>query len=274
MKTHTQITLVIAMLCMGYFAKAQKIIPVKLEIEKEIPGETFPNTSFKLEFWIEEQDKFISLDTAKTKMLLFEDDLGTNILKAHQKAISEYEKQQADKGYINYDSNNKNIIDLENTRALNDAIGFKLLLSSLVLPAENAKELHIKALIAYFTEDASAPEQNTIIKNFIPDNEVAEWLGKSISIVKNGASSSDENNEQRIGYSLKNSDIDVAVKEIVVIDDVGNIIENLGYIYMEEGKINFYISEKYISSPLNLKFTYTTLKSVSLPIDKRITIGL
>ena len=119
---------------MGNFAIAQKVIPVKLEIEKEIPGETFPNTGLKLEFWIEEQNKFISLDTAQTKMLLFEDDSGTDILKAHQKAISEYEKQQKENGYINF----------------------------------------------------------TIIKNFTPGNEVANWQGKSVTIVKNGSSSSDE----------------------------------------------------------------------------------
>lgn len=274
MKKNMKIILVLALYSMGHFAIAQNVIPVKLEIEKEIPGETFPDTGLKLEFWIEEQNKFISLDTAQTKMLLFEDDLGTDILKAHQKAISEYEKQQQESGDSDFYVSNKNIIDLENTRALNDAIGFKLLLSSAVLPAEKAKELHIKAVIAYFAEDASAPEQSTIIQNFTPENEVANWQGKSVTIVKNGSRSSDGNNERNIGYSLQNSDIGVAVKEIDMVDNSGNMIKNLGYIYMEEGKLNFEIPEKLLSSPLNLKFTYTPLKSVSLPIDTRISIGL
>ena len=274
MKMSIKIILVLALYGMGNFAIAQKVIPVKLEIEKEIPGETFPDTGLKLEFWIEEQNKFISLDTAQTKMLLFEDDLGTDILKAHQKAISEYEKQQKESGYSDFYVNNKNIIDLENTRSLNDAIGFKLLLSSSVLPAEKAKELHIKAVIAYFAEDASAPEQSTIIQNFTPGNEVANWQGKPVTIVKNGSRSSDGNNERNIGYSLQNSDIGVAVKEIDMVDNSGNMIKNLGYIYMEEGKLNFEIPEKLLSSPLNLRFTYTPLKSVSLPIDTRISIGL
>ncbi|WP_166964003.1 hypothetical protein [Yeosuana marina] len=274
MKKNTKIILVLALYCIGHFAIAQNVIPVKLEIEREIPEETFPNTGLKLEFWIEDQNKFMSLDTTKTKMLLFEDDLGTNILTAHQKAISDYEKQQKEYGYLNFYVNNKNIIDLENTRDITGAIGFKLLLSSLVLPAENAKELHIKALIAYLTEDASAPEQSIIIKDFTPDNEIANWQGKSITMVKNGSSSYNENNERNIGYSLQNSDIGVAVKAIDMVDNSGNIINNLGYIYMEEGKLNFYIPEKQISSPLNLKFTYTPLKSVSLPIDKSISIGL
>ncbi|WP_339918247.1 hypothetical protein [Yeosuana marina] len=274
MKKTTKIIFLLVFYCFGHFTTAQNVIPVKLEIEKEIPGETFANKGLKLEFWIAEQNKFISLDTTKTKMLVLEDDLGTNILKAHQKAIAEYEKQQKENGYLDFHVNNKNIIDLENTRALNDAIGFKLLLSSSVLPVEKAKELHLKAVIAYFAEDASAPVQSTIIKNFTPQNEVADWQGKSITVVKNGASSYDENDERNIGYSLQNSDIGVAVKEIDMVDNSGNIIKNLGYLYMEEGKLNFEIPEKEISSPLNLKFTYTPLKSVSLPIDTRISIGL
>ncbi|MFH4965945.1 hypothetical protein V8G69_13165 [Gaetbulibacter sp. M235] len=233
-----------ALYCIGHFAIAQNAVPVKLEIEREIPGEFFSNTAFKLEFWIQEKNKFISLDTTNTKMLLFEDDLGTNILTAHQKAISEYEKQQKENGYSSNYINNRNIIDLENTRVLHDTIGFKLLLSSLALPAENAKDLHVYAMITYFTEDASTPEQSTIIKNFTPENETANWQGKSISIFKSGSSSGDENNERNIGYSLQNSDIGVAVKEIVMVDNAGHIIKNLGYSYWEEGKLNFEIPEK------------------------------
>jgi len=274
MKTHTQITLAIAILCMGHFAMAQKVTPVKLEIAKEILGETFPNKAFKLEFWIQDQNKFIALDTTNTKILVFEDDLGTNILEAHEKVIYNKKIQAEKEGYFDNQMKNKSIIDFENSRDITGAIGFKLLISSEVLPAENAKELHLKAMITYFIENESEPEQNTVIKGFIPNDEIADWQGKSISIAKNGATSYGENNEAQIGYSLKNSDIDIAVKEIDMVDDSGNIIKNLGYIYMEEGKLNFDISEKDILIPLNLKFTYTTLKSVSLPIDKRITIGL
>jgi hypothetical protein len=274
MKTHTQISLVIAMLCIGHFAIAQKVIPVKLEIAKEIPGEAFPNKAFKLEFWIQDQNKFIALDTTNTKILVFEDDLGTNILEAHEKVIYNKKIQAEKEGYFDNQIKNKSIIDFENSRDITGAIGFKLLISSEVLPAENAKELHLKGTITYFAENESGPEQSTVIKDFTPDNEIANWQGKSISIFKNGSSSSDENNEIRIGYSLKNSDINVAVKEIYVVDNSGNTIKSLGYIYMEEGHLNFDISEKEISSPINLKFTYTTLKSVSLPIDKHITMGL
>ncbi len=274
MKNNIKIILIIAMFSIGHFAIAQNLVPTKLEIEKEIPGETFPNTYFRLEFWIQEQNKFIALDTTNTKMLLFEDDLGTNILKEHQKAISDYEKQQLEQGYRNNNIKNRNIIDLENTRAVSGAIGFELLLSSLVLPAEKSKVLHIKAIIAYFTEDPSAPEQSTIIKGFIPDNEIADWQGKSIFITKNGSSNYGENNEEHIGYSIQYADISVAVKEIDIIENSGSIIKNLGYIYMQEGKLNFYIPKKQVSSPLNLKFTYTPLKSVSLPMDEHISIGL
>jgi hypothetical protein len=273
MKTQTKTILIVALLSIGHFTKAQTVIPVKLEIEKEIPGETFTNTAFRLEFWIKDQNKFIALDTTNTKILLFQDDLGINILEAHKTAV--YAKEQAEQEkYQNHQIKNKSIIDFQNSSTIAGAIGFKLLLSSEALPSENAKELHLKASIAYFTENESAPEQSTVVKGFTPNDEIADWQGKSIAIAKNGATSYDENNEEQIGYSLNNSDINVAVKEITIIDKAGKMIENLGYLYMEEGKLNFYISEKKISTSLNLKFTYTTLKSVSLPIDKKITIGL
>ena len=273
MKKIEKTILLVTVLFLGHFVLAQNVIPVKIEIAKEIPGETFPNTAFKLEFWVKDENKFIALDTSNTKILLFEDDLGTNILKAHEKIIYTKKKQAEKEGYIDYQLKNS-IIDFENSREISGAIGFKLLISSEVLPTENAKELHLKALITYFTENESETKKSTIIKGFIPDKEIANWQGKSISIIKNGATTYGENDEKRIGYSLKNSDIDVAVKEIDLVDNSGNIIENLGNIYMEEGNLNFDISEKNLSNPLNLKFTYTTLKSVSLPIDKRITIGL
>lgn len=273
MKTLTKIVLALAISAIGHFTIAQKVVPVKLEIEREIPGETFPNTAFKLEFWIQDQNKFISIETDNSEILLFEDDLGTNILKEHQNAIDKKEQEEQE-GYMDYHIKNKSVIDFENSRYITGAIGFKLLLSSLALPAQNAKELHIKGMIAYLTEDLSKPEQSIVIKGFIPDNEVADWQGNSIAIFKNGSSSSDDNNERNIGYSIHNKDIGVAVKQIDIIDDAGNIINNIGYIYMDQGDLNFYLSENIISSPLNLKFTFTPLKSVSLPIDSSVSIGL
>lgn len=275
MKNNANFFLIITLISMGYFSMAQNLVPIKLDIEKEIPGETFSQKSLRLTFWVQEPNKFIGLDTTNTKMFKFEDDVGTDLLEAHHQAISEYEIEQAENVmYGNNYINNRDIIDFENSRALNDAIGFELSLYSLALPAENTKVIHIKALIAYFIEDASVAEQSTVVKGFIPDSEIADWQGKSISIIKNGSSSYDENDEEYIGHSILNADIGVAVKEIDIIDDSGNIIQNLGYIYMEQGQLNFYISKKQLSSPLNLKFTYTPLKSVSFSIDERISIGL
>ena len=81
---YTSLFLVIVMVSSLY---AQKVETVRVEIEKEIPGESFSDNRFEIDFWVQAEN-FSSINVSKTQLLLLKDDTGKDLHKAHKQAIA------------------------------------------------------------------------------------------------------------------------------------------------------------------------------------------
>ena len=256
----------------SFTTKAQEIVPLKIDVDPRDAEGIVPKSKLRMELWIMEPYKFMGLDTAKTKISSWTDNLGIDLLLEHKNTIQEFEQKALEatkNGKPVSTTRSKKIIDYNNTVGLRDTIGFKLVLGNWALPSSNATSLKLKGDLVYFI----LPEgevKSVILKNIILDKiETIEWQGKRIPINYSGYAQI--NGEYLISYNINSSDLGVAVEKVEQLNENGEVIKQLSRFAAAE-KVHFEVNNKDLKSPMNLKFTYTSLQEVVLDLNKEFAI--
>ncbi|MBT8185675.1 MAG: hypothetical protein KJN76_12595, partial [Eudoraea sp.] len=131
---------------------AQEVVPLALEVKREIRTKPYPKSKLRLELWIQEFQKFMGLDSSMTRILVWKDDLEHDLLLSHNNAIMDYEdkvKKANKNGRVLFSSRTKKIIDLSNSVGFRDTIGFKLALENWTVPSKNATKIRIEGRLVY-----------------------------------------------------------------------------------------------------------------------------
>ena len=260
------------LLLVPLYMAAQEIMPLKIDIDSRGPDGIFPKSKLRIEVWIQESQKFMGLDTSRTKITSWEDNLGVDLLTAHKNTIQKFEEKAAESaknGIPVSTTRSRKLIDYNNTVGLRDTIGFKLVLENWAVPSGNSTSLKLKGDLVYFVL-SKGEVKSAILKNIILDKiETIEWQGKRIPINYSGYSQM--NDEYLIEYKIKSSDLGVAVEKVELLNENGEVIKQLSRFAAAE-KIYFEVNNKYLKNPINIKFTYTPLQEVVLDLNKEFAI--
>ncbi len=260
------------LLLMPLYTGAQEIMPLKIDIDPRNPEGVFPKSKLRMEIWILESQKFMGLDTSRTKITSWNDNLGVDLLMAHKNTIQKFEQKAAESaknGMPVSTTRSRKLINYNNTVGLRDTIGFKLVLENWAVPSNNSTSLKLKGDLVYFVL-SKGEVKSAILKNIILDEiETIEWQGKRIPINYSGYSKM--NDEYLIEYKIKSSDLGVAVEKVELLNVNGEVIKQLSRFAAAE-KIYFEVNNKYLKNPINIKFTYTPLQEVVLDLNKEFAI--
>ena len=272
-----KINQIISVLVLGFsfFVSAQEVMPIKLVVERGIPGESFSKTTLGLEFWIKEQEKVIAIDENNTKVIILKTNSGESLIEAHKKAVIKYKKyvdEQTKKGHYKFSSRSEKLIDFNASKSFRDTLGFKLVLDSWAIPSKLTTSVNCIIKVAYFISETKADSQaKTINAITLKDAKTIIFNDKEVDLKQNYSSRYD--GERFLGYELKTQDLGVFVEKIEHIDNDGKVIANL-LKYSANNKINFDVKEGLVSAPINLKFTFKPLKRKSVEIKQKVNVRL
>ena len=274
MKTRYYIVSIVVMMALGLTPEllAQEVVPLKIDIDSRGPDGIFPKSKLRIEVWIQESQKFMGLDTSKTKIIFWKDNLGVDLLVAHKNTIQKFEQKAAEStknGIPVSTTRSRKLIDYNNTVGLRDTIGFKLVLENWAVPSGNSTSLKLKGDLVYFVL-SNGEVKSAILKNIILNKiETIEWQGKRIPINYSGYAQI--NGEYLISYKINSSDLGVAVEKVEQLNENGEVIKQLSRFAAAE-KVYFEVNNKDLKSPMNLKFTYRPLQEVVLDLNEEFAI--
>jgi len=268
------VSIVIILLVLPFVSIGQEVVPFSLEVKREMLTKPYPKSKLRLELWVQESEKFMGLDSSKTRISVWKDNLDHDLLLAHDKAVRAFGKkvlEASQKGRLLFSSRSKKIIDISNSVGFRDTIGFKLALENWTVPSKNSTKIRIKAKLVYWVP-SEGDEQNTTLENIVLSNAKSiRWQSRSIPIRKSG--STRINGESFVSYEISTAHLGAAVVKVEKVGDDGEAIKKLSR-FKATHKLRFEVNEKNSTQPMNIRFSYFPLKTKVLDFDKEFSIGL
>ena len=252
---------------------AQKVETVRLEVEKEIPGETFSDNKFEVDLWVQ-VESFSAIDPQNTELLELKDDTGKDLLKAHEKEVQAYEEETerlAKKGHYRFSTRTEGFIQPDQWKKMYDTLGFKATLKSLmIVPSPKASKVHIKMKVGYTLASGDEEQTTTVTINSLASDPTAKLLGTQIPLSDNSSMTRGDN--KYIFYSFPKTKTPVAITRIEPITQALKTA-------VEETKVNnkpneFLVKEGDNTKPITIKVHYQEVEKKSFIIDKWVTLGL
>lgn len=272
-----KIKIIISVFILGFslFPLAQEIKPIKVTIEKGIPGVSFSKTSLGIEFWVQEPDMVIAIDPIESKVIDFSSSTGVGLLKAHQKAVKArklYVAEQAKKGRHMFSSRSESLIDFSRSVALRDTLGFKFVIDSWAIPPPKTSSLSCKFVISYFVLDTLTEPSFKVLNNVVLNKTKTLVLnGKEVALKQNGSSNS--NGKKSLHFQINTLDIGALVEKVELVDQANKVLEDLtGYRTIED--ISFRINGSYLNTFVNLRFTIKPLIKKTIQLEQEVSFGI
>ena len=267
---YTSLFLVIVMVSSLY---AQKVETVRVEIEKEIPGESFSDNRFEIDFWVQAEN-FSSINVSKTQLLLLKDDTGKDLHKAHKQAIVAYNDESerlAKKGHYRFSTSTESLFKPQDWRAMQDTIGFRASIKSgLVTPASSATKVHVKMKIGYFTKSSISKKDSVEVNvTSLYTTPFILFQGKEVQLDNTSSMSNEEG--RFIIYRIPKNEIMASIEKIQVYNMEGKPLKGISG---GMGSYEFMVEEKQTKKPVKLILTYVPVSEETITIDKWITLGL
>ncbi|RFN57686.1 hypothetical protein DZ858_10565 [Marixanthomonas ophiurae] len=247
---------------------------VRLEVEKEIPGETFSDNTFEVDFWVQ-VESFSAIDPENTELLELKDDTGQDLIKAHEKGVQAYEEETerlAKEGRYRFSSRTEAFIQPDQWKKMYDTIGFKATVkSNMVVPSPKASKVHIKMKVGYTQAAGEVEKSATVTINSLVNKPSIELLGTEVSLTDTNSMTTQEGIKYFF-YSIPENKAPVAITRIEPITEALKTA-------IEETKVNnksneFLVKEGDNTKPVTFKVYYREVKKKSLLIDKWISLGL
>jgi len=251
---------------------SQTVETVRLEIEKGIPGESFSNSKFVVDFWIHAEN-FASIDTANTELLILRDDTGKDLIKEHEMAVAVYQKETdslAKTGRYRVSSSTSNLIEPERWRGLRDTLGFRPMISSeMIRPADGATKVHAKMKITYHKKLSNKDSMQVNIPSLY-ENPSFIYKRKEVQLDDN--QSMTHGDTKFIIFTIPKDEIDFSILSIKILDGQGNPIEHDSFGSTTQDQ--FMLKESEIGNPIKLMIYFVSTTIETITIDKSIGIGL
>ncbi len=256
------------------YSNAQKVQPLKVSVEKGIPGESFSKTSLGIEFWVQDATEVVAIDLHQSKVIELKTNTGESLLEKHKEAVEarkKYVEEQAKKGRYMFSSRSESLIDFNSSRALRDTLGFKLVIDSWVTPSKGATALNCKFYIMYHAVDTKAEAKPITVKNVVLNKTNTLIINDRKVVIKQSGSGTWKG-KKTVAYEMTTLDIGALVQKIEQVDVNGELIEVLRD-YKANEKVNFNIDETKIKTPIHLRFTLKPLVKNSVKIEEQISLG-
>ena len=252
---------------------SQKVETVRLEIEKEIPDESFSDNKFEVDFWVQ-AERFSSINLSNTELLLLEDDTGKDLIKAHEKGVIAYNEESerlAKKGHYRFSTTTEGLFKPEDWRPMQDTIGFKATIKSgMARPAKEATKAHVKMRIAYFIKSSSNEEDS--ITTTVPSlyNSPSFMLQKKKIKLDDGGSMTHDD-QKFIIYRIPKNEVGISIQSIRVLDEEGKPLERISG---GLGSYEFMVKEGNNKKPVTLVLNYLPVSEKKITIDTWVSLGL
>ena len=252
---------------------SQRVETVRLEVEKEIPGESFSDNKFEVDFWVQVEN-FSAVDPKNTELLELKDDTGKDLIKTHESAVQAYKEESerlAKKGHYRFSTSTEALIKPDQWEKMYDTIGFMASIKSLmIMPSPKASKVRIKMKVGYTQAAGDGEKSTTITTQSLANESTVELLGVQVPLVDNGTMTHNDN--KYIFYSFPKSKTPVAITRIEPVSQEFKTA-------LEETKINnkaneFFVKEGDNAKPITIKVHYKELEKKSLIIDKWVSLGL
>jgi len=270
MKIYRILFITLVFSTIGY---SQNVQPVRLEIERAIPGESFSNDRFEVDFWIQVEN-FTSIDLENTTLELLQDDTGKDLVAAHDLEVAKYneETERLSKGgKIRFSSRTEPLFQPDRWDALRDTLGFKATISSgMTLPDVKASKVHIVMDISYNVEVGAGLDSTQIKVPSLYNSPTIIFQRKEIRLGSGGSMSRNEGERFHI-YSIPKNKFPVAIKSISVLDEHGVELEKLSGMV---GPNEFMVKDGKHKDPVVLSVVFKPIETKSIHIDKWINLGL
>lgn len=258
-------------LSLCHFSFAQNLLPLKLEVSREVGNIDFTATKLKVEYWLQVDEQFVALVPEESTITTLKDDLGTDLAKLHLEAVKKremYVEEQAKKGRYMFSSRSKELLPVSEAVALRDTTGFKFILDSWALPHSKARTIQLKGKLVYLVADSDAEEKNLTASRQALGRETEITIrGKAIKITEYGSSTI--GNERSINYRMAREEVPIALSKVEAYNDSQELVSSSygdGY--------SLSVKEAYINKPLTLKFYYRDLEKKEYMLDQQISLGL
>jgi len=259
------ITLVILSLGMVTALGAQSVEVREISVKKNRPDEIYHRAATKVTFWINDNEgDFNSIVLEDSYLEVFEDDKGTNLIAAHDEAISAWEdkvESLAKKGhYVGFDRTQE-FFKPDKFDWDDDVPGFYLDVESWAVPAKGAQTLHIAGKVCYMV--ALSEVNMEVFSEFI--------LGetKSFRIGENEIRLSDyEDYGDFYNFTLYS---DTPLTDIVISNGTEEWIGGVSYTMNGDPVMEIY--KEYWNTPVKLEVSYRNLKKLSVSFDETVGLG-
>ncbi|HBY67333.1 MAG TPA: hypothetical protein DEG69_05975 [Flavobacteriaceae bacterium] len=252
---------------------SQKVETVRLEVEKEIPGETFSDNKFEVDFWVQAEN-FSTIDPENTELLELKDDTGKNLLEVHEKAVKEYEKETerlAKEGHYRFSTRTEGFIQPDQWKKMWDTLGFKATIrSQMVVPSPKASKVHVKMKVGYTYASKGDEKSTTITINSLANEPTVKLLDTSITLSNNSSMTYKEN--KYIFYSFPETKTPVAITRIEPVTQNLKTTEKETQVNNKPNE--FLVIQGDDTKPITIKVYYQEVEKKSLFIDKWISLGL
>ena len=245
---------------------AQTVDLQEISVKKNRPDEIFYKASTELVFWIcDNVGSFEFMNMEDSRLEIFEDDKGLDLLEAHNKTISSWEEkvsQLADTGRYVSMGRSRDFLSAEGLDEDDGVTGFYLNVESWALPSNGATSLHVAGLINYVVslevqEEESFPDIIPVgTTNFYINEYKIEFSDISI--------------DKDIVYFTLNSNLPIT--DVVFFNKNKDQVSEL--LYTMNGNPVMEMEEEYFNSALRLVVTYKKTKILFIEFDEIVGLGL
>lgn len=253
---------------------AQNLVPIKMEISREIPGVKFTQSKFYLEYWLQVEEQFIGLVPGESAITTLIDDHGNDLLEGHIEAVrarEAYVEEEAKKGRMMFSSRPKDLLVADQAVVMKDTLGFKFHFDSWVLPSPETTSIQLKGKLVYLVTNPKVVEQQVSVAcDKLGRETTVELLGKPIKITEAGSSSIGD--ERFISYQLPRDQVPVALTKVEVYNSLNKLVNDNPF--LGGGAYNISVKQTYANQPVTIKFFYRELQRKEYLIDHQINLGL
>ncbi|PVW13538.1 hypothetical protein DDV96_12840 [Marixanthomonas spongiae] len=252
---------------------SQKVETIRMEVEKEIPGETFSDNKFEVDFWVQTEG-FSAIDPQNTELLELKDDTGKDLLKAHEKEVQAYEEETerlAKEGHYRFSTRTEGFIRPDQWKKMYDTLGFKATLKSqMVVPSPKATKVHVKMKIGYTQKVVGDEKSTKVTFNALASDPTARLLGASVPIQNNSSMTHD--GSKYIFYTFPETETPVAITRI---EPETQALKTANEKTQVNNRPNeFLVKQGDDTKPVSIKVYYQEVEKKSLLIDKWVSVGL
>lgn len=244
---------------------AQTVEVREIIIKKNRPDEIYYKAAAAVTLWIQDDHgSFERIIMEHSRVDIFEDNLGLNLIKAHGEAIISWEhkvKELAKQNRYVSMSRSHYLLSAEGLDEDEGVSGFYLTLESWALPSKGSSSLHLSGIITYVVALEEQSEETF--------SELFPVETKNIHIGDYEIEFSDiSTNNGMVGFTLYS---ELPVTDVIFYNSEGEQVSD--FLYSMNGNPVMEMPEEYYNSHVSLTIFYKKTMTQSVVFDENVGLG-